>query len=152
MHSGQLVIGGIFGGTEFGSLSSLAVYNGSSWVPTVRISPGLDIIYTVISYEGRVLAGGNLVTMGATSTSIAAWDGATWYPMRNAGVNYDMENRRLIYIRTGCLYAFGGSDVNMKRGFRTGGDPFDITWRDLNITGVSPTFVAYRDLGPVPVP
>lgn len=78
MHDGELVAGGVF--TAIGGVSArnVARWDGTHWQP---LGAGLDgSVWSLVNWQGRLLAGGSFVLPGWGGTGVVEWNGSQWTP------------------------------------------------------------------------
>lgn len=81
------VIGGVFTMAGGSSADFVARWDGATWT-TLGADPPAGPIYSLVSYEGNLIAGGNFPSAGGETTrGIARWNGASWSPFAGEGVN-----------------------------------------------------------------
>jgi hypothetical protein len=116
-YQNELVVGGKFSTTDF-SLSNMAQYDGSAWVPTCAscLSGGLDGIAAMTEYQGDLYVGGIFYYgSGNAGQGIMRWDGEQWYPLGPVGdglqnINYSDQYSPDIFdlqVRDGLLWIGG---------------------------------------------
>ncbi len=85
-----LVVGGVFAVAGTARAASIAVWDGTQWLP---LGAGLNgEVKAITVFNGDLIAGGNFSTAGGQpAAGIARWDGSAWHPMgagllQNGGV------------------------------------------------------------------
>lgn len=118
-YDGDLIAVGTFTTADSIAVNRIARWNGSAWSPMVGSSNALGVTGDVTSfavYEGDLIVGGRFTTAGGASTpSIARFDGAVWSPI-GFGMDGDVEELSVV---NGELYAggsFNNADLNGAHG------------------------------------
>ncbi|MDH3891997.1 MAG: thrombospondin type 3 repeat-containing protein [candidate division Zixibacteria bacterium] len=97
----ELIAGGQFTSAGSFGASNIASWNGAMWRPLGLFPDGVGGgsagVYSLTSYDGKLIAGGFFSNAGTVTTkSIASWDGLNWAPL-GLGMKYGRVSALTVY-------------------------------------------------------